>query len=136
MAEKPKKKAPTAGTRRRRKPAGQSTGLAATELQAAAPQGEVVELHRAIEQDGGKVLSVYREPYGGHWLVLAALPLPLPAAVGVTAGLVDAPVWILVAALVAAGTFGLSWNGLSFTAAAEAASLRPLPASRWLSSAN
>jgi len=77
MAEKPKKKAPTAGTRRRRKPAGQSTGLAATELQAAAPQGEVVELHRAIEQDGGKVLSVYREPYGGHWLVLAALPIAL-----------------------------------------------------------
>jgi len=77
MAEKPKKKPPTAGTRRRRQPAGQSTGLAATELQAAAPQGEVVELHRAIEQDGGKVLSVYREPYGGHWLVLAALPIAL-----------------------------------------------------------
>jgi ParB family chromosome partitioning protein len=77
MAEKPKKKAPAAGGRRRRKPAGQSTGLTATELQAAAPQGEVAELHRAIEQDGGKVLSVYREPYGGHWLVLAALPIAL-----------------------------------------------------------
>jgi sugar phosphate permease len=47
--------------------------------------------------------------------------LGLALAVGVTAGLVDAPVWILVAALVVAGTFGLSWNGLSFTAAAEAA---------------
>jgi len=35
--------------------------------------------------------------------------------------LVDAPVWIVLAALVVAGTFGLSWNGLSFTAAAEAA---------------
>jgi ParB family chromosome partitioning protein len=77
MAEKPKKKAPTSGTRRRRKPAGHSTGLGATELQAAAPPGEVAELHRAIEQDGGKVLSVYREPYGGHWLVLAALPIAL-----------------------------------------------------------
>jgi ParB family transcriptional regulator, chromosome partitioning protein len=77
MAEKPKKKAPPAGVRRRRKPAGHSTGLTATELQAAAPQGEVAELHRAIEQDGGKVLSVYREPYGGHWLVLAALPIAL-----------------------------------------------------------
>jgi ParB family chromosome partitioning protein len=49
----------------------------ATELQAAAPPGQVAELHRAIEQDGGKVLSVYREPYGGHWLVLAALPIEL-----------------------------------------------------------
>jgi MFS family permease len=47
--------------------------------------------------------------------------LGLALTVGVTAGLVDAPVWILVAALVVAGTFGLSWNGLSFTAAAEAA---------------
>ena len=77
MAEKPKKKATATGRRGRRKPAGQSTGLTATELQAAAPQGEVAELHKAIEQDGGKVLSVYREPYGGHWLVLAALPIAL-----------------------------------------------------------
>jgi ParB family transcriptional regulator, chromosome partitioning protein len=77
MAEKPKKKTRPAGTRRRRKPAGESTGLMATELQAAAPPGQVAELHRAIEQDGGKVLSVYREPYGGHWLVLAALPIEL-----------------------------------------------------------
>jgi ParB family chromosome partitioning protein len=77
MAEKAKKKTPAAGARRRRKPSGQSTGLIATELQAAAPQGEVAELHRAIEEDGGKVLSVYREPYGGHWLVLAALPITL-----------------------------------------------------------
>ena len=76
MAEKPKKKAPV-GARRRRKPAGQSTGLTATELQAAAPPGQVAELHRTVEQDGGKVLSVYREPYGSHWLVLAALPIEL-----------------------------------------------------------
>jgi ParB family chromosome partitioning protein len=49
--------------------------LAATELQAAAPPGEVAELHRAIEQDGGKALALYREPFGGRWLVLAALPI-------------------------------------------------------------
>jgi len=77
MAEKPKKKGPVDGGRRRRKPAGQSTGLSATELQAAAPPGEVAELHRAIKEDGGKVLAVYREPYGGHWLMLAALPIAL-----------------------------------------------------------
>ncbi len=35
------------------------------------------ELHQAIEQDGGKVLSIYRDPYGGHWLVQAALPIDL-----------------------------------------------------------
>ena len=77
MAEKKARKAPPKGGRRRRKPAGASTGLTATELQAAAPPGEVAELHRAIEDDGGKVLSIYREPYGGKWVVMAALPIDL-----------------------------------------------------------
>jgi ParB family chromosome partitioning protein len=65
------------GGKRRRKPTGASIGLAATELQAAAPTGDVAELHRRIEDDGGKVLTVYREPYAGRWLVLAALPIEL-----------------------------------------------------------
>ena len=30
---------------------------------------------RAIDKDGGKVLANYREPFGGQWLVLAALPI-------------------------------------------------------------
>ena len=77
MAEKKRKVSQVAGARRRRRSSGQSTGLTATELQAAAPPGEVAELHRAIEDDGGKVLSVYREPYGGRWLVLTALPIEL-----------------------------------------------------------
>ena len=47
------------------------------ELQAAAPPAEVAELHRAIEGDGGKVLAIYREPYGGRWVVLTALPIEL-----------------------------------------------------------
>ena len=63
--------------RRRRQPAHASTGLAAIELQAAAPPAEVAELHRAIEGDGGKILAIYREPYGGRWVVLAALPIEL-----------------------------------------------------------
>ncbi len=66
--------------RRRRKVAGASTGLAAAELLAAAPPGEVAELHALIEQDGGKALAVYREPYGGRWVILAALPIDLVAA--------------------------------------------------------
>src|SRR5438876_3450459 len=75
MAERRTRKAKDAGTVRRRKPAGVSTGLAAAELLAAAPPGEVAELHRAIEDDGGKVLAVYREPFGGRWLLMAALPI-------------------------------------------------------------
>lgn len=30
-----------------------------------------------IDHDGGKILSIYREPYGGRWLMLAALPIEL-----------------------------------------------------------
>ncbi|MDF0652232.1 MAG: ParB N-terminal domain-containing protein [Nitrospira sp.] len=78
VAEKKSKRAPLPkGAKRRRKPTGVSTGLAAGELQAAAPPGALADLHQAIEQDSGKVLSIYREPYGGHWLVLAALPIEL-----------------------------------------------------------
>ena len=78
MGEKKSKRVPLPkGARRRRKPVGASTGLAAEELQAAAPPSVVSELHQAIEQDGGKVLSIYRDPYGGHWLVQAALPIDL-----------------------------------------------------------
>ena len=76
MAEKkPRKTKPDGAGRRRRKPAEVATGLAAVELQAAAPPGEIAELHRAIEEDGGKALAVYREPYGGRWVVMAALPI-------------------------------------------------------------
>ncbi len=77
MAAKKPKVPRTKGARRRRKPAGASVGLTATELQAAAPPGEVAELHRAIDSDGGKVLSIYREPYGGKWVAMAALPIDL-----------------------------------------------------------
>src|SRR5215510_10032083 len=77
MAEKKPKVVCLSGSRRRRKPAGASTGLGLSELQAAAPPNEVAALHLAIDDDGGKVLAIYREPYGGRWLVLAALPIEL-----------------------------------------------------------
>jgi ParB family chromosome partitioning protein len=78
MAGKQRKGPRIAGVaRRRRKPAHASTGLSAIELQAAAPPNDVAELHRAIEGDGGKVLSIYREPYGGRWVMLVALPIAL-----------------------------------------------------------
>ena len=78
MAEKKaKRKSAPGGVRKRRKPAGTSTGLTATDLQAAAPTGEVASLHQAIHNDGGKVLATYREPFGGQWVVFAALPIEL-----------------------------------------------------------
>jgi ParB family chromosome partitioning protein len=78
MAEaKPRTVRATSTEKRRRKPAGASTGLGAMDLQSAAPPGEVAALHHAVVDDGGKVLAVYREPYGGRWLVMAALPIDL-----------------------------------------------------------
>lgn len=47
----------------------------------------------------------------------------LTLAMLLVAGAVDAPLAVLVPALLLAGVLGLSWNGLSFTAAAETAGL-------------
>src|SRR5262245_29412194 len=47
--------------------------------------------------------------------------LGIAVSVAVVTVLLDAPPWILVPALMIAATFGLSWNGLSFTATAETA---------------
>jgi sugar phosphate permease len=47
--------------------------------------------------------------------------LGIAISVAVTTALLNASPWIVVPALVVAATFGLSWNGLSFTATAETA---------------
>jgi len=52
-----------------------SRGLRANELAGAEPPPDVAELLRAIENDGGSVLGTYRDPLGGHWQVLAGLPI-------------------------------------------------------------
>ncbi|HET8564753.1 MAG TPA: ParB N-terminal domain-containing protein, partial [Candidatus Binatia bacterium] len=74
MAEKKTKKGATK-RRRRRKLAGESSGLTPAEVAAASPPENVAELQQSIEADGGRVLTAYREPYGGRWLVMAALPI-------------------------------------------------------------
>jgi ParB family chromosome partitioning protein len=74
MAEKKTKKK-SAGPRKRRKLAGKSTGITPHELANGVIPKSIEELQDAIDQDGGKVLAAYREPFGGHWLILAALPI-------------------------------------------------------------
>ena len=74
MAEKRSKKK-SGGPRKRRKLAGKSTGLASTDLLSTDAPRDVEELRRAVAEDGGKVLATYREPFGGQWLLLAALPI-------------------------------------------------------------
>ncbi len=72
MAEATKKKV----TRRRRKKVEPgSRGLAAAELAGGSPPSAVTDLAAAIARDGGAVLGTFRDPLGGHWQVLAALPV-------------------------------------------------------------
>jgi sugar phosphate permease len=49
------------------------------------------------------------------------IALMLALALGVTTAVVDLTTWVVIPSLVLAGVLGLSWNGLSFTAAAETA---------------
>jgi ParB family chromosome partitioning protein len=74
MAEKVSKKK-AGGAKKRRKLAGKSIALDAAELLDAPAPGDVSALGDAIANDGGRVLVSYREPFGGKWLVLAALPI-------------------------------------------------------------
>jgi len=62
---KPRKLKPTAG----------SIGLTALESADGSPPAAITQLAASIEAVGGAVLARYRDPLGGHWLVLASLPL-------------------------------------------------------------
>ena len=55
---------------------------------------------------------------------LRRIALLLSLALAVATALVHASLWLLLPVLVVSGTFALSWNGLSFTAAAETAGRR------------
>jgi ParB family transcriptional regulator, chromosome partitioning protein len=74
MPEKKTKKRPGV-PKKRRKLAGKSAGLEARGLLDTPIPAEVNALCESIEDDGGKVLASYREPFGGQWLVMAALPI-------------------------------------------------------------
>ena len=52
-----------------------SRGLEARRLTSQTPPVSVTALARTIENDGGSVLGTYRDPLGGHWQILAGLPL-------------------------------------------------------------
>ena len=62
---------------RKRKKAAEtaSRGLAAGEVADGEPPAAAAGLARSIEEDGGTALSVFRDPLGGHWQILAALPI-------------------------------------------------------------
>jgi ParB family chromosome partitioning protein len=60
---------------RKSKPKARSTGLEPEEVAEGSPPSAVEKLGEAVEADGGRVLARYRDPLGGHWLILAVLPI-------------------------------------------------------------
>jgi ParB family transcriptional regulator, chromosome partitioning protein len=62
----PKKKA---------KSAAKSRGLHSGELASGRVPAAAEALRHDVEKDGGSVLAVFRDPLGGHWQLLAALPI-------------------------------------------------------------
>ncbi len=73
----PRKTDPKRPATRRRRPKREAAtvGLGAGELAASPPPPELEELARTVAADGGAVLARYRDPYGGRWLLLCALPI-------------------------------------------------------------
>src|SRR6185503_10059340 len=63
--------------RKRKKAAPEPRGLTAKQVGSGVPPAPVMRLMEAIEADGGTVIGPYREPLGGLWQVMAALPLEL-----------------------------------------------------------
>src|SRR6266511_1301295 len=54
-----------------------SRGSAPDAIAAGTPPAAVDRLRERIAADGGTPLVAYRDPLGGHWQVLAALPIDL-----------------------------------------------------------
>ena len=70
-----KDKKPATPRKKKSKAEPGSIGLSADEVASGTPSPEISKLKGKIEDAGGHVLASYRDPYGGHWVALAALPL-------------------------------------------------------------
>lgn len=69
------KATPRNGRKRRAKKAVEPRGLTARQVPLGTPAAPVSQLAAEIVADEGAVLSVYREPLGGRWQILAVLPI-------------------------------------------------------------
>ncbi|CAN5443206.1 hypothetical protein BH11MYX1_BH11MYX1_32720 [soil metagenome] len=74
-AKAPKGKPATTPRKKKVKAEAGSVGLSAAEVASGAKSSEMTTLEQQIDDAGGQVLAAYREPLGGHWVALAALPI-------------------------------------------------------------
>ena len=77
MAKRPAKEKTTKRASRtgKRKGAAPLLGLTASETVVGPPPAELAELARAVEECGGGLVGSYRDPVGGHWQLVASLPI-------------------------------------------------------------
>ena len=61
--------------RRPRKAKAKSKGLEPNECRLETPLGELAEVAARVEREGGTVVGPYKDPLGGHPLLLAILPI-------------------------------------------------------------
>jgi ParB family chromosome partitioning protein len=66
---------PSAPKRTRRKAKAESTGLEPAQSAADPSAAPLRPLAERVEREGGSVIGAYRDPYGGHPLLLAVLPV-------------------------------------------------------------
>jgi ParB family transcriptional regulator, chromosome partitioning protein len=77
VAEPKSAKKPARRARKKAVVAPRSRGVAADALAAGSPPAATARLAETIIADGGSVLAQYRDPLGGHWQILAGLPIDL-----------------------------------------------------------
>jgi ParB family chromosome partitioning protein len=71
----PKEKKATTPRKKKVKAEAGSVGLTVDEMSSGSKSSDMTKLEKQIEAAGGHVLASYREPLGGHWVALAALPI-------------------------------------------------------------
>jgi ParB family chromosome partitioning protein len=74
-ARRPAARATTKRTRGKLAPRGTARGLDAAQVAIALDSAEIAEVVEQVRAAGGAPIGAYRDPLGGHALVLAALPL-------------------------------------------------------------
>ncbi len=103
----PARKSPSAAPRRPRKKAvaAGSVGLNTAEVASRGSEPNLPDLEKAVAADGGAVLASYRDPLGGHAVLLAALPIEKVQPTQYQRDLSDAHVKKLSTALTKVGRF-------------------------------
>src|SRR5579864_8194026 len=74
-AKKTADKKTKSGRPRRPRGGRKLEGLSAVDVTTGEPPEAIAELGAAVRECGGAVIGAYRDPIGGHWQIVASLPI-------------------------------------------------------------